>query len=317
MRVDLFVIDGQNDFCAAGTEPDDFPWPMGGKRQGSLYVQDADKEAVLVADMLDRLADPAVQGGHKINKIHATLDSHHKKDGAHHTVWKNGQTGQVADPFTIVSHQDVLDQKFVPTFALGVFDGQVMTALDWAKKYTKALEENGRNPLCLWPPHCEIGKWGSQVYQPLADAYDRWCDSTNSWIDFITKGAWAWSEHYSAMKADVPDPSRSETQMNAGVVNDAMSADIIVWAGWAGSHCTRWTAKDAVENFDPRDDKGNVVPDPDNAFVKKSVFLEDACAPVVSPDPAATKMFAEWREEFLNDMSKRGATISNTKKFLS
>ncbi len=306
-RVDLFVIDGQNDFLAAGTESDDWPWPEGGKRQGALFVQGANEEALLLAEMLDRLVDPANRSGHKIRNIHATLDSHHKKDCAHNTVWKDGQTGAVADPFTIISHQDVMDQKFVPTFAVGVWEGKPIPALDWAKKYTKALEERGRNPLCLWPPHCEIGKWGSQVYKPIMDAYDRWCDTTNSWIDFITKGSWQWTEHYSALLADVPDPTVASTQLNTATINDANEADIIVWAGWAGSHCTKWTAKDAVDYFGAGE----------NDFVKKSVFLEDLCAPVVSPDAATTKMFADAREEFLKDMSDRGATITTSKKFLA
>ena len=307
MRVDLFVIDGQNDFLASGTEDENWPWPNGGRRQGALYVEGAGEEALLLAEMLDRLKDPANRNGHKIRNIHATLDSHHRKDCAHNTVWKNGQTGQMADPFTIISHQDVMDQKFVPTFSVGVWEGKVVPALDWAKKYTKALEDRGRNPLCLWPPHCEIGKWGSQVYQPLADAYDRWCDATNSWIDFITKGSWQWTEHYSALLADVPDPTQPGTQMNVDVVASANEADCIVWAGWAGSHCTKWTAQDAVNHFGAGE----------NEFVKKSYFLEDCCAPVVSPDDALTKIFADAREEFLNDMSNRGATITTTKKFLS
>ena len=80
----------------------------------------------------------------------------------HNTAWKNGDTGQVADPFTIVSHQDVVDQKYVPSFGMGVWEGQPVTSLEWAKKYTKALEDYGRSQLCLWPPHCLIGDWGNR-----------------------------------------------------------------------------------------------------------------------------------------------------------
>ena len=49
MRVDLFVIDGQNDFC---------------DNNGSLYVEGAGEEAKLVADMIDRLENKKSQFGH-------------------------------------------------------------------------------------------------------------------------------------------------------------------------------------------------------------------------------------------------------------
>jgi len=311
-RLDLIVIDGQNDFLADGTEPDNWSWPEGGKQRGALCVEGANKEANWVAEMIDRLKFD--NGGSKIKKIHATLDSHHRLDGSHNISWKNGNTGQIADPFTIISHDDVLAQRFVPIFQLGVWEGQAVPALEWAKKYTKALEDRGRNPLCLWPPHCQIGTWGQNVYKPLMDAYNRWCDLTGGWINWVSKGQWVWTEHYSAIIADVPDSTRMETQMNAGLVNDVASADIILWTGWAGSHCQRWTAKDAVDYFEPGDDEK--AKGAKNEFVAKSVFCEDAAAPVVSPDPGATALFQQWKDEFLHEMASRGAKITNTKDFL-
>lgn len=292
MRIDLFIIDGQNDFC----DPN-----------GSLYVQNADKEVQKIADMLARLADPNISTGHKISKIHATLDSHHRLDGAHNISWKDGTTGKEVPPFTIVSHQDILDQKYIPAFYMGVWEGKVIPSLEWAKNYTKALEDYGRNPLCLWPPHCEIGTPGQCIHPVLNKAYNNWCDITKGWINFITKGSWVWTEHYSAIKADVPDPTRPETQLNAAVVNDAANADIVLWGGWASSHCLRWTAKDAVDMFGKKD----------NEFVKKSVFLTDVAAHVVSPDQSLTDLFIQWKEEFFQEMKDRGATLTTTTKFLT
>lgn len=307
-RIDLFVIDGQNDFLASGNEPDSWPTPEGGKRPGALCVVKADEEAKAVAEMIDRLADPAASRGHRLNKIHASLDSHHHNDGSHHICWKNGQTGDQAPPFTIVSHDDVLNQLWVPTFSQGFWQGKVVSSYQWALNYTEALAKEGRAPLCLWPVHCEIQTWGASVYKPLQDAYNRWCDTTGGWINWITKGQWPYTEHYSALRADVIDPTRPETQMNAGVVNDAMNADVIAWLGWAGSHCLPWTAKDAVDNFGAGS----------NDFVKKCVFFENASAPVVNPvDQALTDAFAQVRKEFLDEMDSRGAKITTTQAFLA
>jgi nicotinamidase/pyrazinamidase len=288
MRLDLVVIDGQNDFLASGNEPEG--------RRGALYVTNADKEAVLVANLIDRL-------GTKIAKIHSTLDSHHKNDSNHHIMWK-GSDGSIAPPFTIVSYDDVKNQRWVPIMPFGVWEGKTIPSVEWAMKYTDALSKRGRNPLCLWPVHCEIGKWGSCVYSPLMEAYDRWCDETHRWIDYVTKGTWPWSEHYSALIADVPDPTRPETQMNTPLVKDVADADIVVWTGWAGSHCERWTALDAVNYFGA----GN------NDFLRKSVFLTDCCAPV-GDIPGVTN-FAKDREDFLNEVQSRGATLKTSTEFL-
>ena len=310
MRIDLFVIDGQNDFCASGKEPTDWPWPFGGRRQGSLFVEGADVEGQNVADMIMRLKDPAQRSGHKLHKIWASLDSHHLMDCSHNVAWRMSN-GDSPPPFTVVTHDDVDNDKYLPRFAVGVFDGVPMNSKQWALKYTAALEKAGRAVLCLWPVHCEIANWGSCTYHPLQMAFNDWCQTTAESIDYITKGEWRWSEHYSAMRADVPDPKRHDTQMNVHVVDAASKADKVLWTGWAGSHCLRWTAIDALTYFGTIGDK-----DREDAFFKKSVFFEDASASVPNI-PGAPFKFTDWRQEFLDLVHKRGATITTTKQFLA
>lgn len=303
-RIDLFVVDGQNDFCASGNEPNDYPTPFGGKRRGSLYVEGADKEAAAVAAMINRLRGKGGIVKHKISKIHATLDSHQVNDGSHNNAWKDAN-GNSPPPFTVVTHEDVVAQKYVPRFSIGVVEGKTIPSYQWALKYTEELKKSGRTDLCLWPKHCEIGKWGSCVYQPLAEAYDQWCDDTNGWIDYIVKGSWPFTEHYSAMRADVPDSTIPETQMNVDAIQGAMQADIILWTGWAGSHCLRWTALDAANFFGTGE----------NDFLKKSIFFEDASA-AVGDIPGSPIKFSDWRKKFLDEVVSRGATVMKTTEFL-
>lgn len=310
MRCDLFVIDGQNDFCASGDEPE--------KKQGALFVVNANEEAVRVADMIKRLKATGVQGGHKINRINASLDSHHRNDGSHNTSYRT-QSGAIPDPFTVVSVDDAKNQIYRPIFS-GRWKGKSISGAEWLMEYTAALANPPgggppRAPLILWTPHCEIGTWGQNVYGPLMDAYNDWCGTTGGWINWISKGTYPLSEHYSALKAEVTDPERPETAMNSGVVQDASNADIIVWTGWAGSHCLRWTGLDGVNWFDPTPEEAQKGME--NEFIKKCVFMEDASSPVVNPfDDAQTELFAKWRREFLDEMESRGARISTTTDFL-
>ena len=324
-RVDLFVIDGQNDFCASGNEDPkktNFfkPDPKTGDLKpgmGALFVQGADEEANRVAAMIDRLSTDGGAFGSKISKIHATLDSHHFNDGMHNEAWKCAD-GSTPPPFTMVTHDDVKNHRYVPRFAVAQWRGKPVQSYQWALEYTKELEKRGRNAAILWPVHCQMGDPGSAVYKPLMESYNRWCGKTNGWINFVTKGDFVFSEHYSAIEADVPDPQRKDTQLNAELVDDAAEADIIVWTGWAGSHCLLWTGVDASNKFGSGQLlDGKYLKEGDNEFLKKSVFMEDASAPVVNPfDNDQTKLFADWRKKFLDEVVSKGATVTTTDQFL-
>jgi nicotinamidase/pyrazinamidase len=281
-KIALVVIDGENDFC----DP-----------KGSLFVQGADTEALRVRDMMLRLIDKNSPIGHKICQVHVTLDTHHKNDIAHPKFWR-GKSGENPPPFTIISLADVKNHVWTP--AVAGFSHQR------AVEYVEKLESKGRNALCIWPEHCLIGTEGSCVYPPLQEAYNSWTDATHGWISYWNKGEHPFTEHYSAIVADAPDAAVRSTTMNFDLLNALDRMDRIVWCGWAGSHCLRWTMKDAVDNFGQND----------NPFVKKSIILTDCCAPVVSPDAGLTKMFADWRQEFIDEMAQRGATLTTSTDFL-
>lgn len=292
-RIDLVIIDGQNDFLASGNES----WNSM-KHGGALYVQNGDQEALNVAALIKRL-------GAKVSKIHATMDSHHRNDCSHNVSWV-GQDGSPPPPFTAVSNADVRAHRWIPTFPFGVWEGKLVPACDWAINYTKALEKIGRNQLCLWPVHCQIGRWGQNVYEPLAEAYDNWTDQTHRWVDFWTKGSWQFTEHYSAITADVPDPAIYQTQLNDAFIRNMADADLVAWSGWPGSHSLRWTALDAVNYFGV----GR------NDLLKKSVFLSDCCAAFVPPDANMTGLHAKCRQDFLDEVRNRGARICTSEEFM-
>ncbi len=282
MRVDLIVIDGQNDFL----DPN-----------GALYVKGADQEALKLKQMVQRL-------GRKITKFHVTLDSHHPVDIAHPIMWKD-QNGRHPDPFTIITADDVRNGKWTCTL-LGYFNAEKkITFQDKTLAYVELLEKNQRYPLCIWPPHCLIGTWGCNVYPPLFEAYQEWINQTTSWINYVTKGDYPFTEHYSAIQADVPEPNMPKTRLNTDLLNDINNADKVVWTGWAGSHCLANTGRDAIKYFSQTSDE----------FVKKSVLLTDVCAPV--GDLPGSTMFADMRQQFIDDMQKAGMELSTSETFLS
>ena len=107
--------------------------------------------------------------------------------------------------------------------------------------YLKRLEAAGRYTLMVWPTHCEIGSWGHNVHADVRAAYNRWEESSLRTVTKIIKGTNPWTEHYSAIQAEVPDNDDPGTQMNVGFIKMLADADRVYITGEAGSHCVKAT----------------------------------------------------------------------------
>lgn len=265
VKVDLLAIDMQIDFC----DP-----------KGNLYVKGAEKDVERVANMIKRISP-------KINDIHVTLDSHHPVDVAHPIFWKDSK-GNNPNPFTIISKDDVKNGKWFTTLP---------SLQKRALEYVTQLENNGRYPLCIWPPHCLIGSTGHAIHPILFDAFVEWEKASIMTIDYVTKGSNPYTEHYSAIRADVIDPADPSTQLNTALIKTLMDTDIIAIMGEASTHCLKNSVTDLANEFK------------DDSYVKKMVLLEDATSPVPG--------FENLYEDFKKEMTARGMQISNTKDFLN
>ena len=115
--------------------------------------------------------------------------------------------------------------------------------------------------------------------------------------DFVTKGSNPWTEHFSAVQAEVPDPADPGTQVNTGLIHTLEEADIILLAGEALSHCLAHTVTDVATHFaDPR-------------YVNKMVLLTDASSPVTG--------FEAQGDTFLRELKGRGMRTATTRDFLA
>ena len=264
MKVHVFGIDCQNDFC---------------NPKGNLFVAGADKDMVRFAAMIKRLSK-------KIDAIHMTLDSHNTLHIAHPIFWKNS-SGQHPNPFTLITEEDVVKGTWQATNP----DFQAR-----ALKYVKTLKANGRYVLCIWPPHCIIGTKGWAFTDEIAEAVDTWCKDRFRKVDYVTKGSNVFTEHYSAVQADVIDDSDPSTMLNTDLLKMLSEADVIAIAGEALSHCVASTITDVANNFGEEN-------------IKKFVLLDDATSNVGG--------FENLGKDFVTSMVKRGMRISKTTDFLA
>lgn len=272
-KLHLLVIDPQNDFCdlpadylPAGTAP-------------ALPVPGAH------ADML-RVAGLIRDGGAGLSAISITLDAHHRIDIAHPAFWMTG-AGAAVGPFTEITAADVAAGTYAPRDA---------RAMPRVLAYLQALETAGRYKLMVWPTHCEIGSWGQNVHPDVRAAYNRWEETTLTTVTKLNKGSNPWTEHYSAIQAEVPDADDDSTQMNTGFVRMLAASDKVYITGEAGSHCVRATTEHLVQNWDP-------------ARMAKLVLVTDCMSPVTGFD-------AQY-QEFVRAMRERGVQIAQSADVLA
>ena len=264
-RIELLVIDPQVDFCDPA--------------RGALYVPGAERDMARLAAMVRRLKG-------RLDDIHVTLDSHHFIHIAHPVFWKDSQ-GRRPPVFTRISRADVEGGVWTPTAP-----GMYRRALE----YVRRLEQNGRYELTVWPPHCLIGSPGHAVFPELFAALNEW-ESRFAFVDYVTKGSNILTEHYSAVLADVPDPSDASTQINTRLIETLEQADLVAIAGEARTHCLANTVRDIADGFG------------DDSFVSKLVLLTDASSDIPGFEPHA--------QSFMADMAARGMQLSTTTEFLA
>ncbi len=249
-QIQLLVIDPQNDFCdvPAAYQPID---PLTG-----AAIAPALPVAGAHADMR-RTAALIRAGGLALGGITITLDSHHRVDIAHPTFWFQADGRPVA-PFTTITASQVRAGEFAP---------RDPAALPRALAYLDELEQRGRYTLMVWPVHCEIGTWGHDVHADVRAAYNAWEEATLRGVRKVSKGENPWTEHYSAIEAEVPDSADPDTQLNAALLADLDRADVLLIAGEAGSHCVRATTEHIVANLP-------------SAHPERVVLLTDCMSPV-------------------------------------
>lgn len=265
MRLHGLIIDPQEDFC---------------NPHGSLFVPGADGDMTRLAAMVRRL-------GAQTEALHVTLDSHHTIDIAH-PVWWQDASGNHPAPFTIITAKDV---------EAGRWTASNSPARERSQQYVQHLAINGRYPLCIWPYHCLIGSAGHAVVPELHRALSDWEATVLAPVDYVTKGSNIWTEHYSALRADVPDPTDPLTLPNEKLIQALREADLVFVAGEAGSHCVANTVRDIVEAFG------------DPALLQKLVLITDATSPVTG--------FEALQKQYLADMAALGLKTATTTDFLA
>jgi nicotinamidase-related amidase len=134
------------------------------------------------------------------------------------------------------------------------------------------------------------------MHPDIAEAINWWCETTMKPFSPLTKGSNIFSEHYSAVQADVPDPKDPSTLLNETFIQALAQADVLLFAGQALDFCVANTMRDIANNFGD-----------DN--IKKMRLIIDGTSRVNAPG------VEHLGDDFLKEMTGRGMQVIKTTDF--
>jgi nicotinamidase/pyrazinamidase len=266
MKIHMLAIDPQIDFTDAN---------------GSLFVPGGHEDMERLASFIGDITP-------KLDRLHITLDQHHDIDISH-PYWYADENGDPAKPITIMSY-DASKDVFVGFCPIDGSTVEYRTRKQGLHKHTRsyieALSATGRYAHTVWPEHCRIATPGANMHPAIEEAQRNWARSKVSTVNFVAKGSNPFTEHFSAVQAEVPQPNDPSTQTNTDLVTTLEDADLVFVGAEALSHCVANTVRDIIAAFS------------DPAYAQKIVLLTDCCSNVPG--------FEAQGDQFLKDMKAVG-----------
>lgn len=285
IRIHALVIDAQVDFS--------FP-------EGALYV--AGRSGTGAPDAHRALVEFLYRNLDRITDVTCTMDTHvpfqvffssaHlRADGTH------------PEPHTMITADDYRKGVYRPNPALA---RQIGVDPVWLQKqflhYCEQLEKSGKYQLYLWPYHCLLGSDGHRLAGLVEEArlFHGFVRGAANLPEI--KGGNPLSERYSIFREEVttcwdgrPIPG---AQKNTKLLKTLLTADVVVLAGLASSHCVKTSIEDLLGEIRAQDP----------ALAKKVYILRDGTAPVVVPGGPD---FTEAAEKALQEFQDAGMHVVN------
>jgi len=259
-NVHLLLIDVQKDFC--------FP-------EGALYVGGRSGRGAIEDSR--RLAEFIYRNLGSITNVTTTMDTHFAFQIFFPSFWVAADGGPV-EPFQEVTTQDLDEGRFRPNPAVAgwLCNGNYVWLCKQVRHYCEELERAGKYKLYLWPPHCLLGSEGHALCGVLHEArlFHAFTRSAQSWVE--VKGGHALTENYSVLRPEVLTRHDGQplAQRNASFVKTLLTADAVIVAGQAASHCVKSSIDDLLDEIVAHD----------AALARKVYVLADCMSSVTVPD---------------------------------
>lgn len=258
----LLLIDVQKDFC--------FP-------EGSLYV--AGRSGSGAIDDSRRLAEFVYRNLGAITNVTTTMDTHFAYQIFSPAFWVDA-AGETLAAHTVIAGDQIAAGEVRPNPAVATWlcNGNYPWLVKQVEHYCRELERAGKYQLYLWPQHCLLGSEGHALAGLIHEArlFHAHARGSQSWVE--VKGGNPLTENYSVLRPEVL--SRHDgaplAQRNTRFLETLMTADAVVIAGQAASHCVKSSIDDLLDEI--------VAADP--ALARKIYLMTDCMSAVTVPDGA-------------------------------
>jgi nicotinamidase-related amidase len=290
-NVHLLLIDVQKDFC--------FP-------EGTLYVGGRSGRGAI--DDNRRIAELIYANLGKLTNITTTMDTHF----AYQIFFPSFWIGKDGAPLT--AHRQItcaeIDAGEVrpnPAMAKWLCNGNYGWLLKQVRHYCAELERAGKYTLYLWPPHCLFGSDGHALAGVVQEArlFHSFARGAQSFCE--VKGGNPLTENYSVLRPEVltRHDGAPLAQRNTSFLKTLLTADAVLIAGQAASHCVKSSIDDLLGEIRAQDPK----------LLKKVYVLTDCMSAVVVPGvvdftpqaEAALQKFADAGMNLIKSTDLKGA----------
>ncbi len=259
-NVHLLLIDVQKDFC--------FP-------QGSLFVGGRSGRGAM--DDSRRIAELVYRNLATITQITTTMDTHFAYQIFFPSFWVDRE-GEPLTPHRVITSAQIDGGEVRPNPAVAKWlcGGNYPWLMKQVRHYTAELEKAGKYELYLWPPHCLLGGAGHALAGLVHEArlFHAFARGSQSHVE--VKGGHPLTENYSVMQPEVltRHDGRPLAQKNTSFLRTLLTADAVLIAGQAASHCVKSSIDDLLAE----------VVATDRALAKKIFVLTDCMSAVTVPD---------------------------------
>jgi nicotinamidase-related amidase len=286
-NIHLLLIDVQKDFC--------FP-------QGSLFV--AGRSGRGAMDDTRRTAEFLYRNLPVVTNVTTTLDTHFAFQIFFPSFWVDRDDQPLTAHREITREQiDRCEVRPNPAMAKWLCNGNYPWLQKQVAHYCDELEKAGKYKLYLWPPHCILGSDGHVLAGAIHEArmFHSYARGMQSWVE--VKGGNPLTENYSVLKPEVllRHDGQPLAQKNTQFLKTLLTADAVVVAGQAASHCVRSTIDDILSEI--------VATDRDLA--RKVYVMTDCMSAVTVPDGKGgfAVDFTEQADQGLKRFSDAGMNL--------
>jgi nicotinamidase-related amidase len=238
-RVQLLLIDVQKDFC--------FP-------EGTLYV--AGRSGTGAIDDSRRIAELVYRNLGVFTDITTTLDTHLAYQIFFPSFWLD-KADQPLTPYRTISADEIAagDVRPNPAMAKWLCNGNYTWLCKQVEYYCRELERAGKYQLYLWPPHCLLGSDGHALAGIVHEARLFHAFARTAQSNVEVKGGNPLTENYSVLRPEVTSRFDGQAlgQRNTQFLHTLLTADAVVIAGQAASHCVKSTIDDLLGEIAAQD----------------------------------------------------------------